>query len=223
MRSSGDGWQLESDAPPDSHVGRVPSVLAIERFGRSSRCRQPIGLAASACSLAGRDGARCDALGRGCARYQARRPELLRPRDASGNGDGGDSLRGSRSGSARNESANHFPGMAARRSKPLARRIRLPRSIDLGSEAGRHDHTASGAFDDEQRPRAAPCEPHLAIAWCERPGTTPRDRSIAPIAWRSAVCPMRDERAQAVDVIGRAGLPAFARAIFNCNEFLYFD
>jgi hypothetical protein len=35
--------------------------------------------------------------------------------------------------------------------------------------------------------------------------------------------PEPDERGQAVRVVERAGLPAFARAIFNCNEFLYFD
>ena len=35
--------------------------------------------------------------------------------------------------------------------------------------------------------------------------------------------PEPDERAQAVKVVERAGLPALARAIFNCNEFLYFD
>ena len=35
--------------------------------------------------------------------------------------------------------------------------------------------------------------------------------------------PEPDERTQAVRVVERAGLPAFARAIFNCNEFLYFD
>ena len=35
--------------------------------------------------------------------------------------------------------------------------------------------------------------------------------------------PEADERAVAVGVVERAGLPAFARAIFNCNEFLYFD
>jgi Protein of unknown function (DUF1549)/Protein of unknown function (DUF1553)/Planctomycete cytochrome C/Concanavalin A-like lectin/glucanases superfamily len=35
--------------------------------------------------------------------------------------------------------------------------------------------------------------------------------------------PEPEERAQAVRVVERAGLRAFARAIFNCNEFLYFD
>jgi hypothetical protein len=35
--------------------------------------------------------------------------------------------------------------------------------------------------------------------------------------------PEPDERIQAVRVVERAGLPALARAIFNCNEFLYFD
>ena len=35
--------------------------------------------------------------------------------------------------------------------------------------------------------------------------------------------PERDERAQAIKVVNRAGLPALTRAIFNCNEFLYFD
>ena len=35
--------------------------------------------------------------------------------------------------------------------------------------------------------------------------------------------PEPDERARAVGVVHRAGLPALARAIFNCNEFLYFD
>jgi hypothetical protein len=35
--------------------------------------------------------------------------------------------------------------------------------------------------------------------------------------------PEPDERGQAVRVVERAGLPAFARAIFNCSEFLYFD
>ena len=35
--------------------------------------------------------------------------------------------------------------------------------------------------------------------------------------------PEPGERTQAVKVVERAGLPAFARAIFNCNEFLYFD
>jgi hypothetical protein len=35
--------------------------------------------------------------------------------------------------------------------------------------------------------------------------------------------PDPDERTRAVNVVERAGLPALARAIFNCNEFLYFD
>jgi hypothetical protein len=35
--------------------------------------------------------------------------------------------------------------------------------------------------------------------------------------------PDPDERESAVAVVKRAGLPALARAIFNCNEFLYFD
>ena len=35
--------------------------------------------------------------------------------------------------------------------------------------------------------------------------------------------PEPEERSQAVTVVERAGLPAFTRAIFNCNEFLYFD
>jgi hypothetical protein len=35
--------------------------------------------------------------------------------------------------------------------------------------------------------------------------------------------PEPDERARAVAAVERAGLPALARAIFNCNEFLYFD
>ncbi len=35
--------------------------------------------------------------------------------------------------------------------------------------------------------------------------------------------PEPDEKAAAVRVVERAGLPAFTRAIFNCNEFLYFD
>jgi hypothetical protein len=35
--------------------------------------------------------------------------------------------------------------------------------------------------------------------------------------------PERDERASAIEVVKRAGLPALTRAIFNCNEFLYFD
>ena len=35
--------------------------------------------------------------------------------------------------------------------------------------------------------------------------------------------PEADERARAASVVERAGLPAFTRAIFNCNEFLYFD
>jgi Protein of unknown function (DUF1549)/Protein of unknown function (DUF1553)/Planctomycete cytochrome C/Concanavalin A-like lectin/glucanases superfamily len=35
--------------------------------------------------------------------------------------------------------------------------------------------------------------------------------------------PEPDERTQAVRVVERAGLPALTRAIFNCNEFLYFD
>jgi hypothetical protein len=35
--------------------------------------------------------------------------------------------------------------------------------------------------------------------------------------------PEPDERSRAVKAVERAGLPALARAIFNCNEFLYFD
>jgi hypothetical protein len=35
--------------------------------------------------------------------------------------------------------------------------------------------------------------------------------------------PEPDERSRAVKVVERAGLPALTRAIFNCNEFLYFD
>lgn len=35
--------------------------------------------------------------------------------------------------------------------------------------------------------------------------------------------PEPDERTKAVNVVERAGLPALTRAIFNCNEFLYFD
>ena len=35
--------------------------------------------------------------------------------------------------------------------------------------------------------------------------------------------PEPGERTQAVKVVERAGLPALTRAIFNCNEFLYFD
>jgi hypothetical protein len=35
--------------------------------------------------------------------------------------------------------------------------------------------------------------------------------------------PDADERAKAAAVVKRAGLSALARAIFNCNEFLYFD
>jgi hypothetical protein len=35
--------------------------------------------------------------------------------------------------------------------------------------------------------------------------------------------PDPDERENAVAVVKRAGLPALSRAIFNCNEFLYFD
>ena len=53
--------------------------------------------------------------------------------------------------------------------------------------------------------------------------TTRAGRSTEPIGWRSAACPSPMSERQRCSVVERAGLPALARAIFNCNEFLYFD
>ena len=76
-------------------------------------------------------------------------PSFFDHSSAQGTGHGGDSLQEHRSRRAGNESADAVPGLAARRPKPLARRLRLPRSVDLGTAAGRHDHAAPGAVDDE--------------------------------------------------------------------------
>lgn len=68
---------------------------------------------------------------------------------------------------------------------------------------------------------------HLADAFAARLAREagPDAGRQVDLAYRLALGrpPEPDERARAVAVVGRSGAPALARAIFNCNEFLYVD
>ncbi len=61
------------------------------------------------------------------------------------------------------------------------------------------------------------------LGWRAKPGND-AGRQVER-AYRLALGrePEPDERAVAVRVVERSGLPTLARAIFNCNEFLYLD
>ncbi len=78
--------ELEGDAPADRHVGRLSAVVAIGPGGPQARRRQSPALAEVAGAAGGRDGPRRDARGFRRARYEARRPELSRPRNSQGTG-----------------------------------------------------------------------------------------------------------------------------------------
>ena len=117
-----------------------------------TRRRRPPALAEGPDAARGRDGSRRDARGLGqsstrswaarasatrkSSRPRARRPCCMR--------------RSTRDAGAR--PPDPFPRLGSRRPKPVARRLRLPRSVDHRAPPRRHDHAASGPLADEQRP-----------------------------------------------------------------------
>ena len=122
------------------------------------------------------------------------------------------------------ESANPLPAHeAARRPQSLARRIRLPRPVDVGTTAGSHDNAAPGPVNEMNNALVL----HLSAAFADRLVQEAGNDAGRQVdrAYRLALgrLPEPDERTGAKSAVERAGLPALARAIFNCNEFLYFD
>ena len=137
-------------------------------------------------------------------------------------GHAGRPLRGGRPRNARARPADALPRLGPRRPQPVARRVRLPRSIDDRAPPRRHDHAAPGAVAHEQRSGSASVR-RLRRAVGARGRARRRPAGRARLPARVRPCPEPDERARAASVVEQFGAATLARAIFNSNEFLYLD
>ena len=211
------------DAPADRHVGRLSSVVALGPEAARARRRRPLALAQGPDATRGRDGSRRDAAVSGILDPRLGGPSFRDQEIVKAPGTPADPVRGGRSQDAGAQPADAFPRLGSRRPKPVARRVRLPRSIDDRAPARRHDHAAPGPLIDEQCPGALSVRRLRRTAGARgRARRRPAGRARLPAGVRALAPSPTSERGPCA-WSSDSGPPTLARAIFNSNEFLYLD